>query len=617
MDISSASIIETAYSALQIAQAGIDVTSQNVAGSSVDGYTRRTINTGISVMSPNSTVLENTGFTVESISRITNQLLTQQLFTQKSKSSYTGALVQTTASIDSLMNDPSNSIATAMSAFFNAAGTLSTDAQNITNIQGFAGAATDLASRVNGLASVVSQLDTSTRTTLSSVLSQANSTAQAVAQINLSILSSSSAGNTAPSADILDQRDRLLMQLQDTIGGTSIINPDGTATFQIGGATLVSGEVANQLVNTDVSNSVYGVAIQSGDGTNKTLNYLSSEGGPVSQYNNITGPGTISTATNSNVVTGSGTSFNTQLQAGQTLYDANGHALGIIASIQSATQLTLSSAATLYTSSSAYHYFSQASGSTQTPGKTAFTGGQAGAAFTILTSFIPQIKRQLNAIALTLARDTNGATTSSGGSITPIFGYQSTSGAGGVNTSIATYVSNGSTRSYLTDRWVQDPTTQQYTDVQDSTQGHVLSAAEIMNMADPNSSSYNSTIAGIVNTYDASTFASNISPSAQVTSNLDSTAATTISNLLGTYSTPVTNMTTSIASSIASWKAQDTANTAVQANLTSQQQSVSGVNLDEEAANLVKFQQLYGAASKVIQTANQLFTNLITMLTTA
>ena len=47
---------------------------------------------------------------------------------------------------------------------------------------------------------------------------------------------------------------------------------------------------------------------------------------------------------------------------------------------------------------------------------------------------------------------------------------------------------------------------------------------------------------------------------------------------------------------------------------TQTQQSISGVNLDEEAANLIKYQQAYQAAGKAIQTANTLFSTLLTML---
>jgi len=41
------------------------------------------------------------------------------------------------------------------------------------------------------------------------------------------------------------------------------------------------------------------------------------------------------------------------------------------------------------------------------------------------------------------------------------------------------------------------------------------------------------------------------------------------------------------------------------------QQSESGVNLDEEAASLLRYQQAYQAASKVIQTANEMFDALL------
>ena len=43
------------------------------------------------------------------------------------------------------------------------------------------------------------------------------------------------------------------------------------------------------------------------------------------------------------------------------------------------------------------------------------------------------------------------------------------------------------------------------------------------------------------------------------------------------------------------------------------QQADSGVNLDEEATNLIRYQQAYQAAGKVMQTANQLFDVLLSI----
>ena len=56
-----------------------------------------------------------------------------------------------------------------------------------------------------------------------------------------------------------------------------------------------------------------------------------------------------------------------------------------------------------------------------------------------------------------------------------------------------------------------------------------------------------------------------------------------------------------------------TSQQALLSSATSQQQSVSGVNLDEEAMNLMKYQQAYQASAKVMQTANSLFSSLLSI----
>jgi flagellar hook-associated protein 1 FlgK len=43
------------------------------------------------------------------------------------------------------------------------------------------------------------------------------------------------------------------------------------------------------------------------------------------------------------------------------------------------------------------------------------------------------------------------------------------------------------------------------------------------------------------------------------------------------------------------------------------QQSQSGVNLDEEATNLLRYQQAYQAAGKIMQIANQMFDVLLSL----
>ena len=515
MGVNNISIINSAYSALEAASAGMTVTSQNVAGASVEGFTRRQSNSIVSHRALNSWDFGNTAFSVEGFSRFTDGLLDSQMRDQKSKSSYTSSLLQTVNGLDTAMMDPSNSIADSMSSFFNAAGTLASDTSSTTNIQNFAASATQVATRISTFSDTISQLDSSARANLTAILDQANTIAPALAKINLNILMGSVPGNATPSADILDERDRLTMQLQDLLGGKTIINADGTATFQIGGMALVDGQTANQFVNTDVSTSVYNVQLQSGDGLKHNIGFLSS--------------------------------------VGATLTKVGG-------------------------------------GTYQAPAKTAFTGGQAGAAFTILTNFIPKLQRQVSSVALAFTRDVNTVKQEDGTTgITPIFGYKNTT-TNGPSVITTTPAAIGT-----------------YT------------ATQLMDMSDPTSANYDANVAAIVNgaSWDPNLFVSNIAPGTNTVLSIDSTAANAIEGKRSSFSTPLSLITSNVASTIASWKAQDNANVTITTQLNNRKQSISGVNLDEEAANLVKFQQLYGAASKVMQTANQMFATLLSAMNAA
>jgi flagellar hook-associated protein 1 FlgK len=58
-------------------------------------------------------------------------------------------------------------------------------------------------------------------------------------------------------------------------------------------------------------------------------------------------------------------------------------------------------------------------------------------------------------------------------------------------------------------------------------------------------------------------------------------------------------------------KTRNDAQTALVAQLKAQQQAVSGVNLDEEAANLLRYQQAYQASSKLIAVAGKLLDSIL------
>ncbi len=75
------------------------------------------------------------------------------------------------------------------------------------------------------------------------------------------------------------------------------------------------------------------------------------------------------------------------------------------------------------------------------------------------------------------------------------------------------------------------------------------------------------------------------------------------------------NLVQAIGSSSATVKSDLTATTAALTQLTTQQASTSGVSVDEETTNLLRYQQAYQAAAQVINTVNNIYSTLMTMST--
>jgi flagellar hook-associated protein 1 FlgK len=70
-------------------------------------------------------------------------------------------------------------------------------------------------------------------------------------------------------------------------------------------------------------------------------------------------------------------------------------------------------------------------------------------------------------------------------------------------------------------------------------------------------------------------------------------------------------MVSSIGNQTAAAKVATTSQSNIVTQLTNQQQSISGVNLDEEYGELLRFQQYYMANAKVVETASSLFDTLL------
>ena len=483
------SITDSAMAALNIAQAGTLITSQNVAGSSVEGFTRRTAAARVDAMAPNSLMLNGSSFAVDGFTRQYSALVNDQLLNQQAKSSYSETMVQYTQSIDTLVSNNATGLNTAISSFFNAMGTYAANPNSKPLASAISAAANAVAQRMTGMTGLVSQIVTDAKKGLSDTAAQVNTILPALAQINQKIIEGTSFGNSSPSADLLDERDRLVSQLQKLVGGQTLINGNGTATQLLGGMALVDGPVAYKLEmnrNTDDSTTA--------------------------------------------------------------VYTLNNQ-----------------------TKTSIKH----------------LDGGQAGALLDLVNSFAPKINQRLDSLALGLVSIANTAADSANTDL-KLFGFQ---------------VGSNTYYDLSSDPTVEIPSINSELDMS-SLYASLSNSSNSMTSVGLTASNFIS----LAPTYPSIYFDVSGSPI------IDSNTANETSNAISIFANSTSSLVSDVGVQVASFISNKKADQAVLKTLTDQRDSISGVNLDEEAANLLKYQQLYSASTKVLQTSNQMFNALLSIM---
>jgi flagellar hook-associated protein FlgK len=236
------------------------------------------------------------------------------------------------------------------------------------------------------------------------------------------------------------------------------------------------------------------------------------------------------------------------------------------------------------------------------PGQTVLQDGKAGAYVHLILNFVPTVQKSINLLAAQLVRKVNQITdgTNAANAIAPIFGFASTTSS----SASLTGISSDTTGKDLLDGLWKKTSTSEYT------------YSELVEGSNPQSSNYKQTIETALNKseFDARLFkVVGTFDSSQFTY-MNASASASLQSLRDSFTAPVTFITSSVATTIATWKNTQQSDEALQKSLANQKSSITGVNLDEEAANLVKYQQLYNASSKLMQTGKQMFDTLLGML---
>lgn len=251
----SGSLINSAMSGLGAAQAALNTVSNNISSYNVAGYTRQ--NTILA--SANSTLgaggYTGNGVYVSGVQREYDAFITNQLRSAESQGSGLTSRYEQMSKIDNMFSGSTNTVSTSLQGFFTSLQTLVSNAEDPAARQTLLGKAEGLVNQFKVADQYLRDQNSQVNTAVSSSVSQVNNYAKQIANLNDQISKLTAAGAGASPNALLDQRDQLVSELNKVVGVEVSVQDSGTYNISIGnGYSLVQGSTANQLAAVSSSN---------------------------------------------------------------------------------------------------------------------------------------------------------------------------------------------------------------------------------------------------------------------------------------------------------------------------------------------------------------------------
>ena len=650
-------LINLGLSGLNAAQWGLTTTGQNISNASTPGYTIET-----PVFAETGGQYTGSGYLPQGVSTVTvtrqySQYLTTQLNNAQSSSSSLSTYNSLISQLNNLVGSPTAGIASAITSYFTGMQNVANNASSLATRQTAMSGAQTLANQINAAGQQYDALRESVNTQLSNTVSQINSYTQQIAQLNGQINAASTQGQ--PPNQLLDQRDLAVSNLSQLIG-VQVVNSNGAySVFMSNGQPLVSAGNSFNL----------GTAPSTGDSSELSVQYLGQAGAnpaaapqdlPDSKIEGGTLGGLVAFRSQTldpaeaqlgAIAVSFASQVNAQNALGITLAGVQGGALFSVGSptVYANTQNTGNASLSVSFANAAqptpgdYTLAFNGSSYTLTDNSTGTVVGSASNLSQPINGLNFSMTGTMNAGDSFTVEPTRGALNSFATATTdasaiaaasPVLGAAATTntGTGAISpgTVTAGYTMPGSTTTLtyngtgLTGFPVGSTVTVAGSP---ATTYSITSATTVVPYSSSTGASLtiNNTSAGQMNkvsvtisgvpaagdkfTIGPNTGANNDGRNALALSNLSTAKSmnggtVTLTGAYANYVNEIGNQTNQI-------QTASTAQASLVTQITTAQQSVSGVNINEEAANLLQYQQLYQANSKVIQTAQTLFQTLL------
>jgi len=634
------SLFNIGLSGLNVAQNALTTTGHNFSNAATPGYTRQSTIVASAGGQFTGSGFFGQGANTVTVQRVYDGFLTGQLRTATSASNDLSTYSTQISQIDNLLADQTAGLAPLMQKFFASVQSVSDTPGDSAARQGMLSAAQALAGQIKSSSDYFKQLQDGINTQITSSVTQVNDYTKQIASLNKQIAQLTAASGGQPPNDLLDQRDQAVSKLTELVGAKVVVQDGNTYNVFVGnGQPLVMG-----------SDSYDMKAIpSSSDPSRTTIGYSLPNGSVIeAQDGSVTGGsiGGLLRFRSQSLDAAQNALGRLSLALGQTFNDQ--HSLGIDLNGATGGNFFALGSPTVYTNSNntsgavatatinnpgagnltTSDYSLKFDGTNYTLTRTSdntVVATQAGATATYPLSigadgFTVSVNKAMNANDQFTIQPTRNAAAGFGTLITdpakiaaasPARADASTQNTGS-GTAKLTSVAQGFTQLPSTITATYNGAGYTFKDATGATVTPTSTA--------PNGTGTDYNFNGLTFTFDGAPKAGDTftlsTNSGAVSDNGNALALAklqTAKTINGTssfndaYASLVNQVGSDAKSASIASESQDSITT----QITNAQQSVSGVNMDEETVNLLKFQQLYQANAKVIQTASTIFDTLI------
>jgi len=230
-------------------QRALQVTSHNISNANTPGYSRQVAEFSARVGGGAGSGYVGGGTQISTVKRIYDAIQGEQLRSSTTGFARFDALNTLANRMDVLLADADAGLNSGLQSYFNAMQDLANDPSSIAVRQVLVGEAEGLAARFQSLDSQLDNLDSEVNSRIKLAVDDINRIAESIADVNDKISLAYNA--PTPPNDLFDERDRLVLELSEQVAVQTTVQDDGTMSVFIGsGQSLVLGARADKLAVT-------------------------------------------------------------------------------------------------------------------------------------------------------------------------------------------------------------------------------------------------------------------------------------------------------------------------------------------------------------------------------